>query len=836
MNGINVVGCALTILPLVLQVLESYRKIKDELRLLRHSDKELRRLKMHSRVSYQLWLNEMSLLLSLLGVQEGNDIMLDPSSYHWTDERKENQIQQALGPSSSAFVELLQDMELDLDQFRNIICEAKFAQGIITPPQKRGRKGSTLVPSKKAMGDAQRKIRNRITDFAALRGYFSTQQQTEWPSQPKSGYSFLEPCAKIQEVAATLHEALTESWDCRRTDNFHSRLGVSLCLNAMSFGAEDVKLRLWANSDPGHYSQDPFIWVSINAEVDQSMSNESSSPGRKTGMGVREVDCGLKSLESIAKSDGLWALILDDAEIADIDDIQDFLKSLLVFRTTDLACRSRAPDGMSLGKLLVDWSTAWQALKIARPMDIGTFACQRPLNPPAITKMADEKEPLQNRLTSYSLRQLMEKVKVEEFTVVKQLKIAHRLAEAVLLFHATPWLSHCWGINSVTLKTSLGYPFHCDLDTLELNTEINCCEHTYEQTRSRRDHTIYGVWNRTLLSLAIVLIELEYWKPLDDFQQAAMYGDLVTIRRLAYGPSPFGPRYQAIVQKCLLCDFGHGLDFSSNQVRQAYYEEVVLPLQDMISSLFEEAQTALPQTKIDIGIIGRYNRGKKALEIEELKRRILGRRRKGAGGKASFLTDLKDSRYGWTTLLRAAEDGYTTTLRQTLDAGGIDVGLNGKSYGQRLRWLSTEMGQKAIVKFCLETGQVEVDSKDKSGRIPLSWATKNRHETIDKLMCLQPRALGCTLKQKPWMQPFVDSLRNPDKVDASTFGKELQVEENARALIPKAVRAHEMTKRSEQDGPTKGLQDFAQERSDPRCEENGGFQARIGERADDLQG
>ncbi|KAI9665888.1 MAG: hypothetical protein M1821_003823 [Bathelium mastoideum] len=82
----------------------------------------------------------------------------------------------------------------------------------------------------------------------------------------------------------------------------------------------------------------------------------------------------------------------------------------------------------------------------------------------------------------------------------------------------------------------------------------------------------------------------------------------------------------------------------------------------------------------------------------------------------------------------------------------------------------------------------------------------------EQLMCLPPRVLGYALRQKTWVQLLVDSLRNPNKADASTFGKELQLEEDAKTLISKAVRAHETAKRREQDGTTKGLQDFAPEK------------------------
>ena len=45
------------------------------------------------------------------------------------------------------------------------------------------------------------------------------------------------------------------------------------------------------------------------------------------------------------------------------------------------------------------------------------------------------------------------------------------------------------------------------------------------------------------------------------------------------------------------------------------------------------------------------------------------------------------------------------------------------------------MGTKAVVKLLIETGKVDVDSKDNyHGRTPLSWAAENGHEAVVKLL------------------------------------------------------------------------------------------------------
>jgi ankyrin repeat protein len=48
--------------------------------------------------------------------------------------------------------------------------------------------------------------------------------------------------------------------------------------------------------------------------------------------------------------------------------------------------------------------------------------------------------------------------------------------------------------------------------------------------------------------------------------------------------------------------------------------------------------------------------------------------------------------------------------------------------------LAAENRYKDVVKLLLETGKVEVDSKDETGRTPLLWAVENGHEAIVKLL------------------------------------------------------------------------------------------------------
>jgi ankyrin repeat protein len=132
--------------------------------------------------------------------------------------------------------------------------------------------------------------------------------------------------------------------------------------------------------------------------------------------------------------------------------------------------------------------------------------------------------------------------------------------------------------------------------------------------------------------------------------------------------------------------------------------------------------------------------------------------------------DSKDSEYGGTPLLWAAKKGHNAVVQLLLETDKVEVDSKDIKYGRTpLSWAAgkgyeteivskhvnyrrkpplrrtlaqislvpswaAENGHKAVVQLLLETDKVEVDSKDSSGRTPLSWATENEHEAVVQLL------------------------------------------------------------------------------------------------------
>lgn len=115
-------------------------------------------------------------------------------------------------------------------------------------------------------------------------------------------------------------------------------------------------------------------------------------------------------------------------------------------------------------------------------------------------------------------------------------------------------------------------------------------------------------------------------------------------------------------------------------------------------------------------------------------------------------------------------------------------------------------------------GSVVENSPEKSKQVfqnmyRFNWdGRESNHEmSEEQLLCFPPRVLGYSLKLKTWVQLLVDNLRPPDATDSKTFEDKLQLDDDAKELISKTVKAHELG-RKQVKGKSVGLDDFAPEK------------------------
>jgi ankyrin repeat protein len=81
----------------------------------------------------------------------------------------------------------------------------------------------------------------------------------------------------------------------------------------------------------------------------------------------------------------------------------------------------------------------------------------------------------------------------------------------------------------------------------------------------------------------------------------------------------------------------------------------------------------------------------------------------------------------------AAFNGHDVIIRLLLAVGNVDVESKDRDGRTPLSW-AAENGHEAVVRLLLATGNVHVESKDRDDRTPLSWAAGNGHEAVVRLL------------------------------------------------------------------------------------------------------
>lgn len=200
--------------------------------------------------------------------------------------------------------------------------------------------------------------------------------------------------------------------------------------------------------------------------------------------------------------------------------------------------------------------------------------------------------PLTAIATVHSLKEIVGITTGDLFTIPDRLKIAHRVALAVLRFNGTSWLREHWRLMDLGYFMPGGKFDEAALETLHLNSDI-ASSPSLPRVPEVRDVLVeasedlkHGVKNPTLFHLGMALLEIAHRRSMEDLRLVHDCNtNTFTARRVSIQPSCMGPKYDMIVEKCLSCDFGFGSRLDSRPLQGAIYSNVVHELERMFKSL-----------------------------------------------------------------------------------------------------------------------------------------------------------------------------------------------------------------------------------------------------------
>ncbi|KAI9661046.1 MAG: hypothetical protein M1821_009373 [Bathelium mastoideum] len=640
-------GLVLGAVPLIVGAVKAYGTTYQFIKTLRHWPREQSRFK-----------NECSLLLTaaLRDQQQANDLLEEKSEDSLLIDA-ERQFQECLGDSYDACVIIVQEIKERLEVFQDDLegvslssvlddnCEhAKRSplnmRSALKTAVKKGQFSRNLQELEK-WNENLGALRSEITDMQAVKDQSVS-------TRHKVSIDTISSFRAIQEASTALHTAFSEVFDQSCREAAHLQHQTILCLDAKVDQYVRLDIAVSSNSDDPRRSnkpatREPPIWLYVR-----------STTVNNTGSTI----LGKRRLESPCLAQALLSALSERDNASSSHQPQRFPLPPVATHDQKLYGRKKQKlpavensrmeqaavpivtsdqDGVEPQSMPDTARNLFKVANICQHFKQGAYdpssggicfgylqANQGPKHfvYPATTHARISAG--RSQCTPTSLAQLVQSTSHDVMTVSDQLKIAHKLAVAVLQYHSTPWMSSQWDLGDVGLFCSAATLDDITLQTLHLRAQFpkDCqtphisASGSYQDVASKSangvhgsiipscsctkpdkchciadsiDHQtlLYGVNNMTLCSLGIALLQIGYCKPLQCLSENRKDpNNLYTARRLAaHGTIPLGPDFQRIVRKCLRCDFSSGTDLRSVKLQSAVFSDVVCELKQMMDGL-----------------------------------------------------------------------------------------------------------------------------------------------------------------------------------------------------------------------------------------------------------
>ncbi|KAI1500656.1 hypothetical protein F5X99DRAFT_385548 [Biscogniauxia marginata] len=563
---------ALAILPLCLTAIKGIGVAKKKLKILRHHDSEMKRLRKKFTAQIDIFLDECQLLFQeFLDPKEAESIIENTTHPRWNESQLDEQLREYLGRKYGAFSEAvaeIKDYITTLSEELDTKIAGNNAQVNLKASEKM-REAVGVMVNKSKYDSLINGLKDSNQDIKRLRKTASKIQRCQvraCAKRPRPLPSFYH---QVMQHSKSFYDALRNFWSCFQVQ--HTSHDVRLLLDSRTDGTLRVIVRYCTNS--GFQVQDGILdllvrsqslrFVRITLPAIETTSWASLDEGRPNK--ARRV----RFSDDRANSSSTTTLV---DELKTTTELYSQALPLDLCPTGDICSQLCRQAGAKCCSYLDTSDNLRHHLSSVCNPDCDHKEC---LN----TKALREPAPLDKIFNLPVERSI---------SVPEQVRLALKLVKGVLQFHSTPWLQPYWRLQDLSyFQTDDGLA--ASLNTLHISTELSQRQQQQQCDTVMTDNAseiidaqlACGIRNLTMHSLGVALLQIGQWNALKP-------DDIVEVRKvadLAERDSRLGPRYQKITQQCLDCDFGFGKDLSQPELQSAVYKDVVCELESLINTL-----------------------------------------------------------------------------------------------------------------------------------------------------------------------------------------------------------------------------------------------------------
>ncbi|PVH96307.1 hypothetical protein DM02DRAFT_687942 [Periconia macrospinosa] len=588
MSGVEIAGLAIGIVPIVIEIIKAYRSTRDHLQTFTHHVQVVQDVRLRYRVAATNFTNDCQLLLEPVVEDAGElyNMVDDPKHEGWTKPSLEERFREFLDRDYETCEQIVVHIR---DVLRKTQSRLEALRNINDEP-------GTLKRLHQAFNVAIKENEYRR----------SLDELDQW--NIKLGLAAaLKRFADTRVASQGLYKSLHESWTCTNISHVGHQAKLSLDAHTENGSTQLDIVIACHRRDPLHRSQKADEAAPIWLHVQSITTEESGQDVNKPSLSL--VDSPTTPFKSeIPVSPPISS---SPSSKGFAKQAQKRARSAKSPEPPQITARSRTKiDAQS------EATTDAQGLSFVMQdlKAIPSFCCH--LNSFCLTAVSDSclgyletrERPTSFKFVFYDAGQLRtsqitggapHKVShpvgsiLGNLQILHQLKMAHRLAEAVLRFYSTSWFSPDWNLNDVSCFGDVDQSSDIDvsktLDTLHLSTRFPT-ENPNQVLRKPQDpnqlNSLYGIRNLALAKLGVALLEIGCRKDITDFDTDIAPHHVVTARKiLLERPSVLdllGRKYIKITRQCIDCDFSCGEDLNDESLRGAVYTDVICTLEDLI--------------------------------------------------------------------------------------------------------------------------------------------------------------------------------------------------------------------------------------------------------------